>query len=230
MARRRKKKIPYVYQSPEHEKGYKRIENVVGPNVLKRVREDLGKKQVDDVAKALGKKLTDKEVRSVEKLRGRRRQLPLSEIDKERHREIQKIRERKPPVRFIRLRDGSYHKQNLLTGKKVKVTAKAKKQYESSFAYQRYVGAITHTLPISAQKARSILKAVRDDAVAKLERFKKTKKFKSMSKKKRRRYTKARTRRWATVRLMKLLDEQYGRAPETIVDELMPSKKRKKKK
>lgn len=207
--RRRPKSKPYVYKSPERTKGYQRIRAVVGPKILKRVREELGKKQVDDVALELGKKLTEKEVKEIKRLRGRKSQLPLSEIDKRRAKEIKEIREKRPPVRFFKRKDGFYDRKDILTGKKTRVTARSKQQYESSFGYRRYVDTISKILPISKSKARNIIKVEREKAVRELRRFKKTKKFKSLSKKKQRQYTEERTQRWAVIRLMLLLNERW---------------------
>ncbi len=207
MAKKRKPKPrkKAKYESPESAKGYKRIGAIVGPHVLAAVARDFGREQVDAAALTLGKQITEKEARKIKQLRGRKKQLPLSELDKLRHKEITKIGQRLPPFRFHRRDDGYYDRVDTKTKKKKRVTRRQKLTYETRFPREKFISQITKLLPVTRAKARKILSSVEKDRIRRFEKFKKTARYKRLSAKKKRRYTKRGLRQWAIRRLMILL-------------------------
>lgn len=178
-----------------------RIRSVLGSSVFNAAREIYGEKKINDLAEVLARKLDKEKQKALRKSRRGDPYNSLSETDKKRHKVVKEINFRRgPEVRFFRRKDGKFDK--IVGHRKVAtVSEKAKRNFERSRPYQKLVRLVRGTLDLSTKQARNLIKDVAGQSQNALRKFKKTKKYKSMSKRRKRRYNLERTRISALIRL-----------------------------
>ncbi len=177
------------------------IRSVLGAAVFNQARVKYGEKKINDLAEVLAKKLDKQKQKELRKARHGNPADALAEVDKKRHLVVKEINYRRgPEVRFFRRKDGRYDK---IVGRKRAgvVSAAVKKRYESMKPYQKMVRLVSGVLDLSKKEARSLIAAEVKHSQRELAKFKRSKKFKKMSKRRQRRYTKEQTKVSALLRL-----------------------------
>ena len=209
--RRKKKERPVSNRA--RNTALNRIRGVVGAAVLNAARDKFGDRKVGDLAQVLARELSKKKQQQIRKERGQKSGLPLTKLDKERHKILKQVNSRRgPEVRFFRRKDGKYDKWE--RGRRVGVaTEKQKKRFEISRPYWKFVRLTSGTLDISPKEARHLISEVAKQSQEKLKKFKNSRAFKKMSARRRRRYTKERTRLNALLRFGMLLNGPGGSDP-----------------
>lgn len=172
-------------------------------------REKYGEKKIEGLAAVLAREIDKKKQAEIRKERGRRDGLPLAQLDKKRFKALKEVNFRRgPDVKFYRRKDGKYDKWK--NGRKLAtVTSKAKRAYETSRPYWKFVRLTGSTFDISTADARRLIKEVADQSLRKLRKFKKSRKYKSMSARRKRRYGESKTRVNALMRLQFILTGRY---------------------
>lgn len=181
------------------------IRSVLGASVLTAARNIYGQQKIDDAALVIARRLSEKKKRELRKTRKGNPHDALTETDRTRHKVLKELHYQRPEdVRFFRRRDGKYNK--IVKGKKVgTVTAKQVDRYESGRPYRKLVRLVGGTLDLSPASSRRLIRDVAAQSRRKLREFKRSTKYKRMSKRKKRSLSAERTTVAALIRLEYLL-------------------------
>jgi Holliday junction resolvasome RuvABC DNA-binding subunit len=206
MARRPRK--PSKKSEPtrtQREKALRRIRGVLGNAITGLARARFGQKKIDDLALNLARKLKEKTRRALLKARKQDQNIPLSMIDRQRVKVLKTLSYDRPDApTYYRRKDGRFDKW--VRGRKVRViSASAKQAAESRAPYYKLTRLVSGTFEISKKDARRIIKDVSAESRRKFAAFKKSAKYKRLSKRRKRKYTNKSVSLNALIRLQFLM-------------------------
>ncbi len=189
-----------------------KMRSVLGSAIFNAAREKFGENKINTLAETLARHLDEKKRRELRKSRKGNASVALSDVDRKRFKVYKEINYRKPDdVQFFKRKDGRFDK---FKGRKRVdiVTAAQKRRFESQAPYRKLVKLVSSTLDVTAKEARAVVKDVAATSRKKLAQFKKTKKFRDMSPRRKRRYNQNNTNVAAMIRLQFALTGDYDPA------------------